>query len=100
MKLHVGVKSGDRSARRVNLGLINLRFAVKHLPLQVRQRHDIIVDHADRADTRRRQILDRRTANPASTDQQHMAGKQLRLPRAANVAQHDMAGVTVELSVC
>ena len=69
VKLDVGVQARDGGLCFIDLGFADLRFAVKHLPLQVRQRQHVVVNNANRADPRRCQILDRRTANPASTDQ-------------------------------
>ena len=59
----------------------------------------VIVDDGERADARGRQILDRRTADPARADDGDMACQQLRLTCTANFAEDDVAGVTVELGV-
>lgn len=89
---------------RGNFGNFNFRlpdilFAKQNLPLQIRKRHDIIIHDGQRANSRRRQILNRRTANPASSHDQHMGIKNLLLPRPANIPEHNMASIAVELCI-
>src|SRR3546814_15015523 len=69
------------------------------LPLEVRQRHPIIVDDRQMADARRGQILDDRRSQSARPDHRHPRAKQPQLPRAADPLQDDMTGVAVELLV-
>jgi hypothetical protein len=66
---------------------------VDHLPLEVRDLHDIVVDHADRAHPGRREILERGRAEPASPHHQHLRRTEPLLPRPADLAQRDVARV-------
>ena len=68
-----------------------------HLPLQVRQRDRVVVDHAERADAGRGQIEQDRRAEAAGADDQHARLFQRRLAGTADLAQHDVAGVSFEL---
>ena len=73
--------------------------AEQDLALQIVERHAIVVDHPERADARRGEILDGRRADPARADDRDGRGEQLALPLAANLLEDDMAGVAVELGV-
>ncbi len=67
-----------------------------HLPLQIRQRHHVIVDDAERADTRGGEIEQHRRAEPASADDEHARAAQRGLSRPAHLAQHDVARIALE----
>ena len=67
-----------------------------HLPLQIRQRHIVVVDDAKRANAGRSKIEQHRRAQAAGADDQHARGLELGLARAAHLAQHDVAGITFE----
>ena len=67
-----------------------------HLPLQIRQRDSVVVDDAERADAGGGQIEQDRRAEPAGADHQHARAFQRRLAGAADLAQHDVAGVAFE----
>ena len=69
---------------------------VDHLALQVRERHLVVVDDAERADARRRQIEQRRRAETAGADHQHARALKRRLAGTADLAQHDMAGIALK----
>jgi hypothetical protein len=69
---------------------------VNDLALQIGQRHDVVVDHAKRTDTGRREIHQRRRAEATGADHQHRSFLQRGLTGAADLAQHDMAGVAFE----
>ena len=66
------------------------------LALQVGQRHDVVIDHAERADAGGGEIHQRRRAETAGADHQHGGLLQRRLAGAADLAQHDVAGVAFE----
>ena len=57
----------------------------------------VVVDDADRADARRRQIGDHRAAEPAGADHQHPRRLQLLLARAADALEHEVAGIAAGL---
>jgi len=63
------------------------------LPLQIGERHHVVVDHAERADAGGRQIHQRGRAEPTGADHQHGGPLQRSLARPADVAQHDMPGI-------
>ena len=66
------------------------------LPLQVRQRHAVVIDNAERADARSRQILQHRRAEPAGADDEHAGALQLLLAGPADLAKDDMAGIALD----
>ena len=72
---------------------------MRDLALQIGQADGIEIDDAEGADARRRQIEDHRAAQPARSDHQHARRLEARLARAAHLAQHDVAGVTLKLRI-
>ena len=92
-----GLSRATRVGGALDLEAADVRRAVDHLPLQVRERHGVVVDDADRADPGRREVLDQRRTEPAGADHQHPGRLELRLPRPADVPQHEVAGIAVDL---
>ena len=92
----VRIEPRDRGGGAVDFRPADIGRAVDHLALQIGQRHRVVVDHAERADARRREIQQHRRAEPAGADHQHAGAAQRRLAGAADLAQHDVAGVTFE----
>ena len=86
------IASPARSTLRVPISSV----PKDHLPLQVRQRHRVVVDHAERADAGGGEIQQHRRAEPAGADHQHARGLELGLARAADLAQHDVAGIAFQ----
>jgi hypothetical protein len=84
------------SAEASDLGPANVGRCENDLPLQVRQRHIVVVDDADRADTRRCQIEQYRRTQSAGADDQHACSLQFCLPRTSHLAQDDVAGIALE----
>ena len=66
------------------------------LALQIGQRHDVVIDHAQGADTGRREIHQRRRAEAAGADHQHGGFLQRLLAGPADLAQHDVARIAFE----
>src|SRR5215467_2032917 len=93
----VRVEAADRGRRALHFGLADLGRAVDHLALQVRQRDRVVVDDAERPDPGRRQIEQRRRPQPAGADDQHARALERLLPRPADLAQDDVAGIAFEL---
>ena len=91
------IEAADRGGRALDLGLADLGRAVDHLALQVRQRDRVVVDDAERADTGRGQIEQRRRAQPAGADHQHARALERGLSGPADLAQHDVAGIAFKL---
>jgi hypothetical protein len=96
-ELDVGIERVDSIRGRVGLAAADIRRGVDDLALQIGQRHDVVIDHAERADPGGGQIHQRRRAEAARTDHQHGRLLQRRLAGAADFAQHDVAGVAFEL---
>ena len=69
---------------------------VDHLPLQIGQRHRVVVDDADHADAGGGEILQQRRAEAAGADHQHARRLEFLLAGAANLAQHEMAGIAFD----
>ncbi len=93
---HMRVDAGNGGERAFHLRLADALRIVDDLPLQVGQRNRVIVDDAERADTRRCQILQHRRAKTACADDQYAGGLQLLLARPADFRQHDVARVAFE----
>ena len=90
------IEPRDRRLRAVDLAHADVRRGVDHLPLQIRQRHAVVVDHAERADAGGGEIEQHRRAQAAGADHQHARGLELGLARPADFAQHDVAGIAFE----
>ena len=82
--------------RAVDLAPADIGRGVDDLALQIGQRDDVVIDHAERADAGGGQIHQRRRAEAAGADHQHGRLLQRGLAGAADFAQHDMAGVAFE----
>jgi hypothetical protein len=95
-KSHVGIERIDLPGGTVDLAPADIRRGVNDLALKVGQRHDVVVDHAERTDAGRGEIHQRRRAEAARADHQHGCFLQCGLAGAADLAQHDMAGVAFE----
>ena len=59
----------------------------------------VVIDDAERADPRRRQIKDERAAETTCADHQHAGGPEPRLPGAAHFAQHDVPRIAFKVFV-
>ena len=70
-----------------------------HLPLQVRERHDVVVDDAERADACGGEVEQHRRAETAGADHKDARATERGLSGPSDVAQHDVAGITFQLGV-
>ena len=91
-----GLSRAIAAAALSTFGVPDVRRAVDHLALQVRQRHGVVVDHAQRADAGRGEIQQHRRAQAAGADHQHARAAERRLAGAADLAQHDVPGIAFE----
>ena len=66
----MGIEPLDRRRGALDLGPADVGRGMDHLPLQVRQRHRVVVDHAQRADAGGGEIEQHRRAEPAGADHQ------------------------------
>jgi len=69
---------------------------MQNLALKIRQRDFVVVENADLADARRREILNERRSETARAYDEHPRGLQLLLARSADTVQHDMARVALD----
>ena len=89
----------DRRGGALHLRRADVRRGVDYLPLQVRQRDDVVIDDAQRADAGGSKIKQHRRAEaPGANDQNARAAKR-RLTRTADLAQNDVARVTFKLVI-
>ena len=80
----------------IDLALADIVRAEDHLPLQIGQRHGIVVDDADRANAGGGEIHQHRRPEPAGADDQNPRSLEPGLAGPAHVAQDDVAGVAFE----
>jgi hypothetical protein len=81
---------------QLRLLMPDLALAVDRLPLQVAHVDRVVIDQHQCADTRAGEVLQGWRADPAEPDQRDTGPRQRRLPRAADLGQHDMAGKALE----
>jgi hypothetical protein len=94
---HVGVEVGDERARALDLGTAHVRVGVDHLMLEVRSLHHVVVDDAEAADARGREVLDDWRAQAAGPDDEDARLQQSFLSRRPDVVHDDVPGVPVQL---
>ena len=87
------VERADFVSGALDLGTADIRRRVNDLALQIRQRHHVVVDDAERTHARGRQIHQRRRAETPGSDHQHARIAQRVLAGAADFAHHDVAGI-------
>ena len=71
---------------RLDLRSADVVVVVEDLSLQVAEVDDVVVDEADGADARQRQVERHRRAEPAGADDQHPGCHELALADAADLA--------------
>ena len=91
-----GLSRAIAAAALSTFGWPTIGRGVNDLPLQIRQRHRVIVDDAERADAGRGEIQQYRRAEPAGADDEHARALERGLSRPADFAQHDMARIALE----
>ncbi len=92
----MGIEGVDLHRRAVDLAPADVGGGVNDLTLKIGQRHDVVIDHSNHADAGRSEIHQRRGAETARADHQNGSVLQHELSRAADLAQHNMAGVAFE----
>ncbi len=70
--------------------------AMDDLPVQVGERHDVVVDDPEGPDAGAGEILQRRRAKTSGADDKDARGLQPVLPRSADAAQHDLTRVALD----
>ena len=93
----VRVEAGERAGGALGLGRADLGGGVQHLALQVGEADRVVVDDAEGADAGGGEVEERRAAEAAGADDEHAGGLQALLAGAADLVQHDVAGVAGEL---
>ena len=96
---HVRVEPPIISAALATLGAPTCGRVVHDLALQVVERYAVVVDDADGADAGGGQIHQHRRAEPARADHEHLGGLELLLALAADLAQHQVTLVALDLFV-
>ncbi|MBV6491081.1 MAG: hypothetical protein CNCCGFBP_01613 [Fimbriimonadaceae bacterium] len=91
--LYTWVDRGDLGLGRFEFGSSHIRFAMNHLPLQVREINDVEIHDAEAADPRCGEIQRGWRAQPPSPDEQHTCALELALPRKPDFRQNQMARV-------
>ena len=99
LDLHVGVDVAEGTARALDLGGADAFRRMDDLALQIGQIDGVVVDDAERADPGRSEIKQQRRAEPAGADDEDACGQQLLLAFLANLVQHQVSGVALELRV-
>ncbi len=96
LDFYMRVEHRNSTARTLDFRSPDIRRRVNHLPLQVVERHRVVIDDADRAHTRCGKIKNHRRAEPTGADYQHPRGLERLLPLSANFAQHEMPLVSLD----
>src|SRR5205807_1612916 len=94
---HMRVEAMDGRSRARNLGRADFRSAVDDLPLQVRERHFVFVDDAERTDAGSRKVQERRRAEAAGTHNENARALERGLAGTADFAQYDMPRIPLKL---
>ena len=92
----MGIELVDRRRCGGGFRRADIGRAVDHLALQIRQRHDVVIDDAEGTDAGGRQIKQHRRAETAGADHEHARPTQCGLTRPADLAQDDVARVTLK----
>ena len=82
---HVWVDIGDARGGRIDLGLAQRARRVYDLPLQIGLVDHVVVDEAQGANARGREVHEHGRAEAAAADAEHLGRLQLSLPPHANV---------------
>jgi hypothetical protein len=100
-RLHpdIRIKQAHHPFDHIDLSRANISLGIQYLALEIGAADDIIINHTQAADASSGEILDRRAANPASTNDQDMRVQQADLPCPANLLQDDMAGIAIKLFI-
>ena len=93
----VGIEISDAVSRRAGLGPSDPGATMNHLPLQVRHLNYITIHNADRADSRCRQIQQKRRSKATAADAQHRCALQPFLTGAADLREDQMPGIAMLL---
>ncbi len=83
--------------RALGLGPAYALGVVDDLALEIVEGHTVAVDDADLADARGGKVKNERRAEPAGADHEHARGLQLLLALAADLLQHQLALVALDL---
>ena len=93
----VRVEAGERAGGARGLRPADLGGGVEDLALEVGEADRVVVDDAEGADARGGEVEERRAAEAPCPDHEHAGGAEALLAGAADLVQHDVAGVAGEL---
>src|SRR5689334_6411037 len=97
LDLHLGIDMREGPACALDLGGADALGHMDDLALEVGEIDLVIIDDAERADARCSEIKQERRAEAAGADHQHPRLQQLLLAFFADLVQHQMPGVALEL---
>ena len=92
------IKAAHCACRALDFGLVDIVGSEDYLPLQIRERHTVVINDAKRSDTRGGKVEQHRCAKATGTDDKHTRGLELRLTGSAHFAQHDMASIAFKFA--
>ena len=97
LDLNVRIKIRKPRAGCLALGLAHVAGAKRNLPLKIGEIHDVEINEAQLAHTRRREIQTERRTEPARADEQNLGVFQLELPLHADFGHDQMAAIAQNL---
>jgi len=98
-RLNESIQTPDEGRRELGLGLSRVTFAEQGLAMKVRDLDDIRIDHRHSANATAGKRGDHRAADPTGADHRDIRCLQLALSDSADVGQHDMSRVPIQLLV-
>ncbi len=99
-ELYLGVELGDFFGRRNDFRPPDVARKVEDLPLKVAEIDHVEIDHPDRPDPRRREVVGQRRTQTAGADQQDLGGLDLLLAGDADLRENQMPAVAADLFIC
>jgi hypothetical protein len=95
---NVRVETSHRTGGAFNFRFADIFRSEDHLSLQIRERHSVVVDDAERAYADRSKIKQDRRTKTAGAHDENSRGLEFGLTRSAHFAQHDVTGVPFEFA--
>ena len=96
---HLRIEAFKRLGRTRDLRLANTIASVNDLALEIGEIDGVVIDDAERAYSRRREIEKHRCPKSAGADDQHPGFQQLLLTFLPDLVENDVARVALELGI-
>ena len=90
-----GVLCPEACGGGFGLELPDLGIGVENLALEVGPIHTVAVDHADRAHSRRREVLEGGAAQPSRSDHGNGCGLEPCLPGTTDLGEEEVPGIAL-----